>query len=1167
MDGTPQYHVVDIVGDTGGREMEAAAEKLKNMLQTRHAWVARSEIGRREATTTPCTHTEETRGWVEGPFGVPALRESFLEPFERLFKQYLTDLEIVREISHDGSCRTASRTRLEILERKFSIFHILNQDLEKQLEDDVDEQTSFLDHKQSAFLAPECASARETHKTVDETSSFSFPPIVKVDMFESVGADSVHQEYSQRTRPYSTECYASSEYPILLTLSKEGREGMPLKQFIQTLCLPFWLEGGCPLRRQIWDKAIGVSFTGLEVDEMPDITTKLTNDTPVGNIPDAILLFIVWYMLNAVNEKRCSDGKTPLSLTMKVKHRDHLIASFLLCKGVFNSAPLVKQQVLQYMFYLIKIAVISSPLHEGRAMAIACSDHPFRRFFTSGMLMTLESSRIRQVDQDSTKEMMTSDALFTYSQKGKGGGVHHIPLREELVATANIFALTKIDVVEMARNSHALFFHGLSEVCVSPYLAIRANFRRRAYNAEHLLLSTACTKVALQLGGIRYRHQMSYPVHAEKKNVESYIEHGRLEINGPKIFKKDFLGSAAERLRTVLLLRKKYEATERHWSKEMARTVAKISEGTKEFHLDVDDPCGISLSEFVADYHLICEVMSCSSVTALSKRRLEMLRNKYDIHTSLRKLEETGSDAVGRQTTLNDHRDFYQTIIVDTHVHMAAGMTARDLLEFIKNKATMQPDDIIGVQQMEKGTKVVTLDDVLRKLDIHSVSSLSVASLGVQADSTLFERFDNFNSKYSPLGKNDLRTLFLKSNSHFPTNTNDILGGRYFAEIIKKTFRRMAHNHFAEFRLSIYGKSMKEWEDLALWHSTHGMGSKKNKWLIQIPRIYSVLRKSGAVKNFGEQLKNVFQPLWAASIYPSRHPQIDHFLKYTSGFDSVDSEHGVDAAVDVNMVRPSQWNSTENPPYAYWMYYMYAHISALNQYRRSKNMSELSFRPHCGECGDPRHLASAFLTADGIAHGIQLRLSPTLQYLYYLTQLPIAVSPLSNNSLFLELEHSPFPDFFKRGLNVSLSTDDPLFFHQTQEPIVEEYSVASKLWRLSSTDLCEIARNSTRQSGFDNDVKERWGGPLFFLDSSVGNDERTTHVPDVRVAFRFEVYHDELFFLGRVREVDGHPKPEEMPRFLKTLEQEDTLLRNIGLDRKELLAQKVGLREVTLSKL
>lgn len=90
------------------------------------------------------------------------------------------------------------------------------------------------------------------------------------------------------------------------------------------------------------------------------------------------------------------------------------------------------------------------------------------------------------------------------------------------------------------------------------------------------------------------------------------------------------------------------------------------------------------------------------------------------------------------------------------------------------------------------------------------------------------------------------------------------------------------------------------------------------------------------------------------------------------------------------------------------------------------------FRPHCGEAGDTDHLTSAFLTAHSISHGILLRKVPALQYLFYLKQIGLAMSPLSNNALFLTYERNPLPDFFKVGLNVSLSTDDPLQFHFTK---------------------------------------------------------------------------------------------------------------------------------------
>lgn len=49
------------------------------------------------------------------------------------------------------------------------------------------------------------------------------------------------------------------------------------------------------------------------------------------------------------------------------------------------------------------------------------------------------------------------------------------------------------------------------------------------------------------------------------------------------------------------------------------------------------------------------------------------------------------------------------------------------------------------------------------------------------------------------------------------------------------------------------------------------------------------------------------------------------------------------------------------------------------------------------------------------------------------------------------------------GMNVSLSTDDPLMLHFTKDALLEEYSVAAQVWKLSATDQCEIARNSVLQ--------------------------------------------------------------------------------------------------------
>lgn len=151
------------------------------------------------------------------------------------------------------------------------------------------------------------------------------------------------------------------------------------------------------------------------------------------------------------------------------------------------------------------------------------------------------------------------------------------------------------------------------------------------------------------------------------------------------------------------------------------------------------------------------------------------------------------------------------------------------------------------------------------------------------------------------------------------------------------------------------------------------------------------------------------------------------------------------------------------------IYYVYANMAGLNQWRRVRGFSTRSlfsysvihilqlrsdtfvFRPHCGEAGDtdhPTRLTATFLASHSISHGILLRKAPALQYLFYLKQIGIAISPLSNNALFLAYERNPLPEFFRVGLNISLSTDDPLQFHFTKVRVSPVHSSLSNRLRL-----------------------------------------------------------------------------------------------------------------------
>jgi hypothetical protein len=128
------------------------------------------------------------------------------------------------------------------------------------------------------------------------------------------------------------------------------------------------------------------------------------------------------------------------------------------------------------------------------------------------------------------------------------------------------------------------------------------------------------------------------------------------------------------------------------------------------------------------------------------------------------------------------------------------------------------------------------------------------------------------------------------------------------------------------------------------------------------------------------------------------------------------------------------------------------------------------------------------------------------------------MSPMSNNSLFVHYNDNPFDTFFRRGLNLSLSTDDPLQFHYTTQPLIEEYGVASTVWHYSSADMCEIARNSVLQSGFEDGLKSHWLGPKFAHGAS-GNDMNKSNVPDERLRFRERNLKEERDFFSRCKKM------------------------------------------------
>ncbi|KAJ3935906.1 MAG: hypothetical protein NXY57DRAFT_1089910 [Lentinula lateritia] len=523
------------------------------------------------------------------------------------------------------------------------------------------------------------------------------------------------------------------------------------------------------------------------------------------------------------------------------------------------------------------------------------------------------------------------------------------------------------------------------------------------------------------------------------------------------------------------------------------------------------DPCYDipSVREYFKDLDYVLSVISDGPTKSFAFRRLKYLSSKFTMYSLMNEYQELAD------MKSVPHRDFYNVRKVDTHVHHSSSMNQKHLLRFIKSKMKRTPHDVVIFRDGQE----LTLQQVFESLQL-TAYDLSIDTLDMHAHQDSFHRFDKFNLKYNPIGESRLREIFLK--------TDNYIQGRYLAELTKEVMTDLEQSKYqnCEWRLSIYGRSASEWDNLAKWVVNNKLFSHNIRWLIQVPRLYDIYKANGSVKTFEDIIKNVFGPLFEVTKDPRTHPELHVFLQRVVGFDTVDDESKTERRLYRKYPYPRLWDTEQSPPYSYWAYYMYANMASLNRWRQQRGFSTLVFRPHSGEAGDTDHLTSAFLTGHSISHGILLRKVPALQYLFYLRQIGIAMSPLSNNALFLSYERNPLPEFFKVGLNVSLSTDDPLQFHFTKEPLLEEYSVAAHIYKMPQSSLAELARNSVIQSGFEMEIKRHWLGHQWYVTGSAGNDINKTNVPNIRLAFRHQTLIEELEMITKPLKVTHSKRAE-----------------------------------------
>ena len=158
------------------------------------------------------------------------------------------------------------------------------------------------------------------------------------------------------------------------------------------------------------------------------------------------------------------------------------------------------------------------------------------------------------------------------------------------------------------------------------------------------------------------------------------------------------------------------------------------------------------LSTFITDYHRLISMISSGAMRSFSFQRLQMLSSAFKMHMTINgaQEDEAQSELLGT--------DFYRTMKVDNHIHLAAAASAKQFVNFVRTKLETEGHTVV----MPDGQ---TLRQVFQTAGL-DLDHLTIDAFSVLADYSSYQRFDNFNDKFSPFRMAQMRILFLKTDNH-----------------------------------------------------------------------------------------------------------------------------------------------------------------------------------------------------------------------------------------------------------------------------------------------------------------------------------------------------------------------------------------------------------------
>lgn len=564
-------------------------------------------------------------------------------------------------------------------------------------------------------------------------------------------------------------------------------------------------------------------------------------------------------------------------------------------------------------------------------------------------------------------------------------------------------------------------------------------------------------------------------------------------------------------------------------------------------------------SEYFKDLTRLIKLTNNKVGTSLSYRRLCYLYSKFEQYSLLNENKEV------EICKLNPHRDFYNVRKIDNNVDLSMCMSRKALLNVINSKLEKEPKRVV----YKEGDVELTLEQLFesyfnnddeeedsespereRRLNIDDLFEFGIIDRN-------FEVLDHLKLDSSTDYGNIINDETLVRIDRTFLRMDNAIGGEYLADLIKQVcsdYERTKYQ-YGELGLNFNMIPTKEeaidrWSSIANWVIDHKLISHNVKWIVRIPRNYSILKKMGKLDNFQNYLDALFKPLFEISLDPTKNLKLHYFLTKVSALDllagSFNKINDISLFEHRDLKPPSQWTDDSNPPYSYYLYYIFLNLSHLNKFRQSQNMNCLCLRNHTSSSAEAHSdpfgiisetLSSNFLIGKNIINGENLQQYPILQYIYYLKQIGITMSPLCWNKRIEILndderhncnyETHPCIKFFKTGMKVALSTSKPLFSSLTRDPLIEEYSIANSIHKLGAVDVCELARNSVLLSGFNGLLKRHWIGVKYVKEDpkiAPGLDWKDSddfaiqrcNVPNMRIRFRRDAVALEHQFIKEV---------------------------------------------------